>query len=116
MWKNLTQLGQDEPTRRALEQFDRYLEESIEFGTFNSTFTAANSTSGTQTFAHTFTATPVVVATVLIGSNLDVLINLQTVSTTNFTWRLFQKSGTNISGTATVHWVAFDPQLFRGKT
>lgn len=78
----------------------------VQSGTFTSVFTAANSTAGTLTYPTAFATAPVVIATVMIGANLDVLLNWQSVSTTAATWRLFQKAGTNISNTATVYWIA----------
>lgn len=79
----------------------------IQSGTFTSVFTTANSTTGTLTYPVAFATAPVVIATVQIGANLDVLINWSgSPSATAVGWRLFQKAGTNISGTATVHWFA----------
>lgn len=80
----------------------------FEFGSFDVAFSASNSQSGTLTFPSAFTSEPNVNGNIIIGSNLDVLMNWQTISTgTNIGWRLFQKSGTNITGTAHVRWQAW---------
>jgi len=74
-------------------------------GTFNAVFTASNSASGTLTFPNTFPNVPVLVATVQVGGNNDIDINWTTSPTTgSVTWRAFQKSGTNITVTAIIHW------------
>lgn len=75
-------------------------------GTFSSSFAAQNSTTGTLTFPFTFTNAPSIPTSVLVGSNLDVLLNWQTITTTQATWRLFQKGGVNITGTVIVDWWA----------
>ena len=80
----------------------------IQFGTFTSTFSAESSKTGTLTFTDAFSAAPdMVQATVGIGANLDVLVNWTNAPTsTGVGWRLFQRALSNISGTATVHWMA----------
>lgn len=76
-------------------------------GTFSATFAGVSSLSGSFSFpAGAFSSAPVIIGAVQIGSNFDVLLNWQTVSASTAGWRLFQKSGTNITGTAIVHWWA----------
>lgn len=79
----------------------------IQSGSFNASFSAANSVSGTLTFPVAFSTAPIVVATMIVAANLDVLHNWTAApSTTAVGWRLFQKAGTNITATVTVHWIA----------
>jgi hypothetical protein len=82
----------------------------LQSGSFTSVFNNVNATSGTLTYPTAFAAAPIVIATVQIGANLDVLINWQSISITAAPWRLFNKSGTSIGtpspATATVHWLA----------
>lgn len=80
----------------------------LEFDSFTSSFAGVNSTNGTVTFATAFPVgvIPNVQATPLVGANNDLLFNCQNVSNTQFAWRLAQKSGVNITTTATVFWEA----------
>lgn len=75
-------------------------------GKTNVTFSAEGAKTGTIVFPVAFTSVPVVTSTVEVGSNLDVLVNWQNVSTTQVGFRAFNKDGTAISGTATIHWSA----------
>lgn len=75
-------------------------------GTEDAVFAAVGAVTGSVAFAQAFAAAPIVQVTVLVGSNLDILVNLQGVTTTGFTFRAFNKDGTNVSGTATLHWTA----------
>lgn len=75
-------------------------------GTFSVTFSATSAATGTLTFPVAFVKAPVINGTVQVGSNLDILMNWQTVSATAATWRLFQKSGSSVTGTPVVHWWA----------
>lgn len=72
-------------------------------------FVATSAVGGSVVFPVAFASTPVVQLTVQIGSNLDVLPNLVSRSTTGFSYRLFQKDGNALSATATLNWVAFKP-------
>lgn len=84
-----------------------YLYERVQSGTAGFTLTAANATGGTVNFGVTFVAAPVVILTVQIGSNLDVLPNItSTPTTTAFNWRVFTNSGSATSASGTLHWVA----------
>jgi hypothetical protein len=80
-------------------------------GTFTAVFTAINAVTGTLNFPESFGAPPdFIVGTVQVGSNLDLIVNWQTApSAASVTWRVSQKDGTAVSGTATVHWFAFGP-------
>lgn len=79
-------------------------------GTTNVSFSASSSASGTITYGFTFGGTPRVIATVQIGSNFDVAINLTgTPGASSVGVRLFQVGGTAITGTATVNWLAIGP-------
>lgn len=78
----------------------------IESGSFTSVFTSAPATAGTLTFPTAFATAPIVHMQVIVGASLDVNVNLQGVTTTTATWRLFQNVGTSISATVTVHWIA----------
>jgi hypothetical protein len=76
-----------------------------ESGTQSFTFTANSRVSITVNLANTQpNATYVVIATVDIGSNLDILFNLQTRGTTSFTGTLFTRGLGNVSGTGRLHW------------
>ncbi len=77
-------------------------------GSFTSTFTTQNSTSGTLNFPIPFNVAPILTHSVIVGANLDVLLNWTGVPSINsVAWRLFQKGGVAISGTVTVHWVGY---------
>ncbi len=77
-------------------------------GTFDTVFSAQNSKSGTLTFPAAFTVVPVVTLTPAIGSSLAIAVNVNgAVTTTTIPWIVFNRdAGTNISGTATIHWTA----------
>lgn len=76
-------------------------------GTTAISFTAANSVAGTINFGVTFAVAPIVTATIEIGANNDVLINLTaTPTTTGVSFRAFQKAGVNITTAATIYWHA----------
>lgn len=70
------------------------------------TFTAQAALGGSVVFPKVFTAAPTVEATVRIGGNLDLNVNVQSVSTTGFTYRIFQNTGVNVSGSGDLHWTA----------
>lgn len=65
---------------------------------------SANSAS----FGETFAAAPVVVATAQVGGNIDLVLNIQSVSTAAFTWRAITKTGGNVGSNTpvTIHWIA----------
>lgn len=74
-------------------------------GTFAASFSASNSATGTLTFPTAFAAAPVLTDGVMVGSNLDILVNWQGISAGSATWRAFQKDGLNVTGTAHIQWV-----------
>lgn len=78
----------------------------LQAGTQSVVFSAANSATAVVNWPVAFTVAPAVLHAVQVGANNDVLSNLQSVSATSATFRLFQKSGTAISTTATLHWQA----------
>ena len=79
----------------------------LQSDTFTAVFSSVASVSGTLTYPVAFTTAPVIIATVVIGSNLDLCINWTSApGTTTAAWRVFQKDGSAVSGTATVHWIA----------
>ena len=78
----------------------------IKSGKFTKAFTADNRQTGTLTFPAPFTATPVLVAVVQCTSNHDILFNIGSMDAALCNYVLFQKDGTAITETVTVHWVA----------
>jgi hypothetical protein len=64
------------------------------------------SDSATVSFGATFASAPAVLLSVEIGSNLDVVPNLQGVSTTNFSYRIAQMDQASVSGAYDLHWLA----------
>lgn len=79
-------------------------------GTATAAFSTQSAVSGTITYGLTFGGTPKVIATVQIGSNFDVAINLTGApGTSSVGYRLFQVGGVSISGTATINWLAIGP-------
>ena len=94
-----------------LDDRDRDLEDWLAYeheerGTKDAAFSAVGAVTGSVAFAKAFGAPPIVQVTVLVGSNLDILVNMQGVTTTGFTFRAFNKDGTAVTGTATLHWSA----------
>lgn len=75
-------------------------------GSAAAVFTAAARISVVVTWPVQFTAAPVVLHSVLIGSNFDVLSNAQAISATQATFTLWRPAGTNITGTGALHWQA----------
>lgn len=76
-----------------------------ETGVQSFTLTAANRVGITVNLANTQpNATYMVQGTVKIGSNFDVLFNLQSQTTTSFTGTLFTKGGAAITASGSLHW------------
>lgn len=79
----------------------------IKRGKVTISFTADNGRSGTVTFPNgAFADVPNVQLTVQVGSNFDLLPNIQFISSTGFGWRVFQSELKVVTGTATLHWIA----------
>lgn len=79
----------------------------INFGTITLSFSAVAAVTGTSpTFGTTYSATPTVLTSIQVGSNLDILVNPQSVTTTNFSYRAFNRANTAVTGTAFLHWMA----------
>jgi hypothetical protein len=69
------------------------------------TLTAANGVNSTITYPIPLNSSPSnVQALVQIGSNLDVCVNLQSLSATQSVFRLFQNTAAAVSGSGTLHW------------
>lgn len=70
--------------------------------------TVPSAVSGSTSFGVTFTASPLVITTCRIGSNIDIAVNLNAEpSTTGFGWRVFtanRQSSSSDSGA--FHWIA----------
>lgn len=74
------------------------------------TFTANSRVSITVNLANTQpNNTYVVIATVQIGSNLDILFDLQSLTTTSFTGTLFTRALGTVSGSGVLHWFVAQP-------
>ena len=68
---------------------------------------AVNAASFTVSFGFTFSAAPVVVAIARSGSNIDLVATISGVTTTTgCTIRLAEKSGTNVTLSGDIHWIA----------
>jgi len=68
---------------------------------------AANAASFAVTFGFTFSAAPTMVATVRSGSNIDLIATIQGVTTTTgATVRVAEKSGTPVTLSGDIHWIA----------
>ncbi len=78
--------------------------ENAQAGVESFDYSAASN--GSVTFPVAFAVAPVVTIGLLIGSNHDLILNIQGVTTTGFTFRLFQNSGSVVAGTADIHWMA----------
>lgn len=79
----------------------------VQAGILPVAFSSDSAKTGTLSFPDSFTAPPVVQITVHVGSNLDILVNLTSApSTTDASWRAFQKSGASVTGAVNLHWVA----------
>lgn len=69
--------------------------------------TAPSAQTGTTSFGVTFTAAPLILPIIEIGSNVDVLVNVTARTTTNWSWRVATASRESSATTAgTIHWVA----------
>ena len=71
-------------------------------------FGGVNSFAGLIPFPTAFATVPVVVLTIYAPSSYDVLANLQGVTTTEFSFRLFQNTNANVPGGVTLHWIAME--------
>lgn len=69
-------------------------------------FVATSVGTANITFPVPYQSTPDFVHSVHIGSNLDVLSNLQALNATSAVLRLFTRALGNITGTAILHWEA----------
>lgn len=78
----------------------------MQWGHVDVVFSAAASAETTVTWPVPYSASPEVIHSVQVASNLDILSNLKTLSATAGTFRLFQRGLGNVSGTATLHWQA----------
>lgn len=79
----------------------------IQSGTFSAVFSSQVSVTGTLTFPTAFSTAPVLTASVAVGANLDLIVNWTAAPTaTGATYRVVNKDGSSISGTATVNWIA----------
>jgi hypothetical protein len=95
---------------RNFAELDRFFaENTIQRGTDDLSFSTSSADSGSITFSQAFKSAPTVLLTVEIGSNFDVLANVQSLTATGFSWRVFQNAGTNITGSGTLHWLAIGP-------
>ena len=91
------------PTNKAAYQ----LAAGIRRGRIETTVTANESKAGVLTFPNgAFSETPTVVLTVQVGSNFDVIPNIQSISAAGFAWRVFQNQLGNFTGTVYIHWIA----------
>ena len=71
------------------------------------TFSTQASVDITITYGFTFSAAPTVVGTVHVGSSFNLAVLWNTApGTTSVSAHVFQVAGTNISGTANIHWIA----------
>ncbi len=79
----------------------------IQAGTVTRSWTTIASESGTITFPVAFNTVPVCTATVAVGSNFDVLWNWTGAATvTTQSWRMWQRSLSNITATVLLQWHA----------
>ena len=76
------------------------LDKKVQVGEQTVTFATESAKTATVTWATAFGATPVVTHSIRVGSNNDVLSNLQTVSTTQGGFRLFTRGLGNVTGDA----------------
>lgn len=87
----------------------RYVDRLFQSGFETLTFTAQSARTGTITWPVATVGTPdAVQLTVQCGSNFDLCANMQgTPSTTSVSYRVFQKDGGNITGSARLYWTVF---------
>lgn len=79
-------------------------------GVHSGSFSSQAAVSGSITFGFTFSAAPKVIGVPLIGSNFDVILNWTAApGTTSVAFRLWQSSGTVITGAYSIHWFAVGP-------
>lgn len=79
----------------------------VVYGVFGWALNAANGVNGlTVNFPGIYTVAPAVIATPRVGSNFDLLLNTQGLTATGASFRLAQKSGTAITGSGAVSWMA----------
>ena len=78
-------------------------------GTAALSFSASAVASGPVTFPVAFAAAPVVQLTGQDAANLDLVCAITARSTTSFSYRAVVRNGTTVTGSATLHWVAFKP-------
>ncbi len=81
----------------------------IQRGRIQTSVSANESKAGTLTFPVAFADVPTVQLTVQVGSNFDVLANIQSLSAAGFAWRVFQNQLGNFTGTVFIHWLAIGP-------
>lgn len=78
----------------------------IQKGRIQVTFNNVDAKSGNLPFPVPFSDVPNLQLTVQVGSNFDLIANIQAISATGFTWRLVQNTRGDITGTAFIHWLA----------
>lgn len=81
----------------------------IQRGRIQTSISNNESKSGTLTFPVPFAAEPTLQLTVQVGSNYDVIPNIQFLSSQGFGWRVFQNQLGNFTGTVFIHWLAIGP-------
>jgi hypothetical protein len=66
----------------------------------------ASDESGSASFGATFLAAPAITASVKVGSNADLILNVVTVTTTGFTYRVVNRTASVVNVSYEVHWHA----------
>lgn len=80
---------------------------ALQSGKFNGSYSGDGSGGVLVAFGTPFGFTPTLGTTLAVGSNHDLIFNLQSVNPSGFSGRVFHRnSGVALSGNFTLHWIA----------